>query len=148
MAAALWSNQAFADACGDGLDWKQSSFGHTSIDLARRLAAPGRCAADPSPRHGRQFSCSLARFEQDGWPQVLVMARDVTEQLQAYDALVMARDSAESAARAKSAFLANMSHEIRTPMNAIVGFSRLVLEDELPVSARSYIEKCTPQLWR
>ncbi len=136
------SNQAFADACGDGLDWKQSSL-WPHIESTLREGLPRRVDVPLIPAHGmeRQFSCSLARFERDGWPQVLVMARDVTEQLQAYDALVMARDSAESAARAKSAFLANMSHEIRTPMNAIVGFSRLVLEDELPVSARSYIEK-------
>jgi PAS domain S-box-containing protein len=37
-----------------------------------------------------------------------------------------ARDTAVSAASAKSRFLANMSHELRTPLNAIIGFSRIV----------------------
>src|SRR5436189_1683979 len=33
-----------------------------------------------------------------------------------------AKESADTANRAKSAFLANMSHELRTPLNAIIGY--------------------------
>jgi len=58
---------------------------------------------------------------------------DVTE-------LVLAKDRAEAASRAKSAFLANMSHEIRTPLNAIVGLTDLILETKLTREQQDYLQ--------
>jgi PAS domain S-box-containing protein len=45
--------------------------------------------------------------------------------------LRIAKNKAEESEQLKSAFLANMSHEIRTPMNGILGFSRLLVNQNL-----------------
>ena len=43
--------------------------------------------------------------------------------------LMLEKDAADQANKAKSNFLANMSHEIRTPMNAIIGMDEMILRE-------------------
>lgn len=47
-------------------------------------------------------------------------------------------DSAESAARAKSAFLARMSHELRTPLHGILGYAELLSHELRQPEQREY----------
>lgn len=47
-----------------------------------------------------------------------------------------ARIAAELANNAKSSFLANMAHEIRTPLGAVLGFSELLLKDNVTAQDR------------
>ncbi len=72
-------------------------------------------------------------FKRDGHGKALRVAGtllDITERKRTEELLHLAKESAESANRAKSAFLANMSHEIRTPMNAILGYAQILQHDE------------------
>jgi len=68
--------------------------------------------------------------------EVVAVMRDVTDRKIQEQALDLARTAAEQADASKTRFLATMSHELRTPLNAIIGFSEMIVqEDVLMVNA-------------
>jgi len=69
------------------------------------------------------------------------LQQEIRERMNTEQALLLAREEADSANQAKSEFLANMSHEIRTPLNAITGFIHLVLKTTLSKKQRNYLNK-------
>ncbi|MES3037737.1 MAG: MHYT domain-containing protein [Bdellovibrionota bacterium] len=67
----------------------------------------------------------------------ILVASDITKHKEIEKELKKAIDAAEVASETKSAFLANMSHEIRTPLGAVLGFSELIMNQDISASERA-----------
>lgn len=71
----------------------------------------------------------------------LSISRDITNLKLVHEDLLKANLEAETSNRLKTSFLANISHEIRTPLNSVVGFSNLLLSNDITQQAKEeYIE--------
>jgi cell cycle sensor histidine kinase DivJ len=78
-----------------------------------------------------EMRCRLLEQAPATEAEVVAVMRDVTDRKMQEQALDLARSAAEAADAAKTRFLATMSHELRTPLNAIIGFSEMIVQEDL-----------------
>lgn len=72
---------------------------------------------------------------------VILYGRKITSFVnKSTQALIDAKEKAETAAKTKSSFLANMSHEIRTPLNGVVGNITLLQDTALTDDQSEMVE--------
>ncbi len=71
--------------------------------------------------------------------------QDITEKKERDLELIIAKERAEESNRLKTAFINNISHEIRTPINGILGFSQLMLQDNLTAADKLEYSKLLQQ---
>lgn len=68
------------------------------------------------------------------------LEEEINTRRQTEEQLILAKNAAEAANRAKSDFLANMSHEIRTPINGILGMTDITLSTNLDDEQKEYLQ--------
>lgn len=71
---------------------------------------------------------------------VVAVLRDISERKAQEEALETARLESERASAARTRFVATIGHELRTPLNAIIGFSDMLTNSALKISASDQVE--------
>lgn len=94
----------------------------------RNIAKPLHRLSRTAERIGSGELTARADVETDDEiGQLAVSFNRMTSQLSdTFQALAEAKESAETASRAKSRFLASMSHELRTPLNVMLGYVQIL----------------------
>ncbi len=71
----------------------------------------------------------------------LVLVNDVTERVEAANAMEKAKEMAEASNRLKTTFLNNISHEVRTPLNGILGVMSLLSDPDMDEEERESLNE-------
>jgi signal transduction histidine kinase len=88
------------------------------------------CAIDVVPRIWTEEELANLRDLTESAATEISLRREIAKRKEAQELLILARDEALHASKAKSDFLTSMSHELRTPLNSIIGFSEILQDSE------------------
>jgi signal transduction histidine kinase/CheY-like chemotaxis protein len=109
-------------------------------DLCGRALAGEALSADDDSLSDDGSVRRYLRWAMKPWYQndatvggIIVVVEDLTD-------LVLAREQALAANRAKSSFIATVSHEIRTPMNGVMGMLTLLRKTRLDKTQQHYVD--------
>jgi PAS domain S-box-containing protein len=157
----LGCNQAFADYMGFT---ESEIIGHSDIDLlgderaiayhesdrklleTRKLMINEELITYPDGSQLRYETIKTTFNDVNGNVQGIIgISFDITARYAMEEQLKIAKEQAEESNRLKTAFLANMSHEIRTPLNAIIGFSNLLVYDDLETEDKEVYSRLITQ---
>ena len=122
---------------------------HPDDRAATQAAYDKLAAASPTITLENRYRCKDGTYRWLSWASgrdasgvVYSMARDITEAKRSQEALIRAKDAAQSANRELESFSYSVAHDLRAPLRSIDGFSQALLEDyvaELDVTGQKYL---------
>ena len=114
-----------------------------SVDPEAYIEAVGKVKIieQSAVNNAAKFLYTIANILSDMAYNKYLVLQSNDEMQRNLDLAAKAYENLEKSENMKSDFLANMSHEIRTPMNAVIGMAEMALREDLPATARNYINQ-------